>query len=110
MIVRSETRNNGFPRLTNAEVMARYAGNKPDTRYPFAIETVKEDSDKVVECLDLSMLPSGIHEEKGVKRERLLREHNGSTALGRIGSQAIRRIEEAGLQSKYRIDGESGKL
>jgi aspartyl-tRNA synthetase len=109
----TEISGGSFPRLRYAEVMARYGCDKPDTRYPFTIETVKESGDSVTEALDLSTLPSGFDlptEERIIKRERSLREHSGSTALGRIRSEVIRRIEAAGLQSRYRIEGETGWL
>lgn len=125
-----------FPRIQYQQAMAAYGCDKPDIRYAFEIVRVAEEGERVLEALALGHLPAnlrpdteasallpplseadmtGLEQAFPGQRDGLYacwrpsRCHAGSTALGKLRTAAIRKIEAAGAQAAYRDDMVPGR-
>lgn len=120
-----------FPRLDYDQAINAYGSDKPDIRYAFEIDCVKEEGNEVMEALQLDAIPEKLRpvnnlpslseadisllQEKYPNLESVYASrrpkqcHAGSTPLGKIRTALISKIEEGGLQKYYRDDLVPGK-
>lgn len=124
-----------FPRLPYSQAINAYGSDKPDIRYSLEIVKVAEEGDRVLEALPLGSLPANLRPDAEAKEMlsvlsdadraclaqafsdqdglyacwRPARCHAGSTALGKLRTAAIRKIEAAGAQAAYRDDMVPGR-
>lgn len=122
-----------LPRLDYDQVIRSYGSDKPDIRYALEISAVQEDESTILEALLVDSLPANFIPETTLNLEdsdidlikskypnsqlgkhifafrRPKKCYSGSTDLGKIRSEIIRRIEDSGAQRMYRDDLVPGK-
>lgn len=116
-----------FPVFDYDTVMRLYGSDKPDIRYGLEIEAVAEDDTTVLEILrpvniPESLLPETKFELSEEDNELLKSEKafyfafrrpkictSGATELGKIRNEIIKRIEQSGMERKFRDELVPGK-
>jgi aspartyl-tRNA synthetase len=122
-----------LPRLEYDQAIRSYGSDKPDIRYALEIAAVEETESAILEALLVDSLPAnllpanttrledadmelikakypGVDVDKHVYACRRAKKcYSGSTELGQVRNEIIRRIEESGAQRMYRDDLVPGK-